>query len=143
MDVDDILTKYSKDEDQQSTEQTKEAPIENKPEKKEFVRKKPSQWKLIKDIKKDDVRVRVVGIITSIDKEAGIITIDDGDSITIISTPEQVKDLEVGKKISVIGLVVPFSENIELRAEVISDWNKIDMVLYKKFMELMRGEGNV
>jgi len=142
MDVDDILSKYSDSDDKKVSEtqqqEFKEEPQEG--EKKEFIRRKPSVWKLVNDITKEDTRVRVVGIVTELDKDSGIINIDDGKNISIISTPEQVKDLRVGQKISVIGIVVPFSDNIELRAEIVQDFDSIDMVLYKKFMEFMRSK---
>ena len=131
MEVDDILSKYS-DSDKKEEESGSEE------EKKEFVKRKPALWRLVKDIKKEDGRVRVIGIVTELDADSGVFSIDDGNNISIIGTPEQIKDLKLGQKVGVIGMVIPFSDNLEIRAEIVRDYDKIDMVLYKKFMEFMR-----
>ena len=138
MDVDDILSKYSSTEGEEGKEKTPEVQ-----EKKEFIKRKPSEWRMISDIKKEDGRVRVVGVVTELDKETGIFSIDDGMTMTLVSTPEQIKDLRVGQKVCILGMVVPFSQNVEIRVEVIQDFDKIDMVLYRKFMEFIKNRGGL
>jgi len=104
----------------------------------EFKRRVPSKLKFIKEISKDDVRVRVFGVVTSMD-DTGVMTVDDGSQITVIAMDAE--NIKVGDTVMVVGIVMPYEEGVEIRGEIVKKV-KLNMQLYKKFMEIW-GEADV
>ncbi|RLG17335.1 replication protein RepA [Nanoarchaeota archaeon] len=104
----------------------------------EFKRRVPSKLKFIKEISKDDVRVRFFGVVTSMD-DTGVMTVDDGSQITVIAMDAE--NIKVGDTVMVVGIVMPYEEGVEIRGEIVKKV-KLNMQLYKKFMEIW-GEADV
>lgn len=102
-------------------------------------RRQVSVDKKIKDLTKDDSRVSVVGTILSIDKQSLIFTIEDPSGQLTILTPTEdlIKGLEVGGIARVIGMVLPYEEGLELRAEVVQDFSDLSPELFPVLHDLM------
>ncbi len=96
--------------------------------------------KKIGSLNKDDSRVAVIGAVVNIDKESLIFTIEDpSGELTIISPNEEmINKLDLGKIVRVIGLVLPYDGGVELRAELIQDFNDIDKELFQLIHNLMK-----
>ena len=90
----------------------------------------------VKEITEKDARVRFVGAVVELDRNSGVMLIDDGERISVISTPEQVEKLKIGDVVGIIGIVLPYEEGVEIRCEFIQDMNKLNKELYDKFMIL-------
>lgn len=127
--VDESENNSIKMEEIKDSEQTAEAP-------RVFEKRKPSKLCKIKEITENDSRVRFVGTIIELDRNSGVMLIDDGDRISIIATPEQVEKLKIGDVVGIIGVVLPYSEGVEIRCEFIQEMNKLNKELYDKFMTL-------
>ncbi|MBD3312262.1 hypothetical protein GF352_02280 [archaeon] len=95
--------------------------------------------KKIIDLTKDDSRVAVVGTVLSIDEESLVFTIEDPSGQLTILTPTEdlIKGLEVGGVARVIGMVLPYEEGLELRAEVVQDFSSLNPDLFKALHDLM------
>ncbi len=116
-------------EEVKESEQTTEAP-------RVFEKRKPSKLCKVKEITEKDARVRFVGAVVELDRNSGVMLIDDGERISVISTPEQVEKLKIGDVVGIIGIVLPYEEGVEIRCEFIQDMNKLNKELYDKFMIL-------
>jgi len=116
-------------EEVKESEQTTEAP-------RVFEKRKPSKLCKVKEITEKDARVRFVGAVVELDRNSGVMLIDDGERISVISTPEQVEKLKIGDIVGIIGIVLPYEEGVEIRCEFIQDMNKLNKELYDKFMIL-------
>ena len=90
------------------------------------VRRLPGLYKLIKDISKEDVRVRVVGRV--VDKKDNIIVIDDGTGSVTVRVSDAA-DLE--GVIRVIGRVMATEDGIELEGEVVQSAEGLDIEAYR------------
>lgn len=97
--------------------------------------------KRIADLNKEDARVTVVGTVLSIDPQALIINIEDpsGELTILCQTEELIKNVRQGSVIRVTGIVLPYEEGIELRAEIIQDFSKLSPELYPVLHNLMNG----
>jgi len=96
-----------------------------------------AQIKTLDKVNKDeDIRVSVVGTIVDIDTKSLFFTIDDGTKkvSVILNHESQIKDLKLGKIVRVIGLVVGFEENYELRGEIVQDFTGLNVELYNKYL---------
>ncbi len=93
----------------------------------------------IKDISKDDVRVAVIGTILSIDKQSFVFDIEDpsGQLTVLAPNEESLKNLSTGGVVRVIGIVLPFDEGFELRAELIQDFKELSRELFPILHELI------
>jgi aspartyl/asparaginyl-tRNA synthetase len=98
--------------------------------------------KTISELTKDDIRVKVVGAVVEKDESNYSILIDDGKAnIRVLLSPELFSKVETGKLIRVIGIVVPpleEGENVELKAEIIQDFSKLNPELYEKYLNLKK-----
>ncbi len=96
------------------------------------MRRLPSIERKISEIEADDVRVRVLGFIIDKDIENQVIVVDDGTGRAIVFVDEEVlKRLEEGQLVRVIGKVKK-GETIEIFAEVVQDFSKLDLNLYEQ-----------
>lgn len=94
----------------------------------------------ISGIKKDDIRVKFIGIIIEKDDSNNSIIVDDeGNKICCLLDQNLFDSVETGKLVRIIGLVVPGldeTESVEIKAEIIQDFSKVDRELYFKSMLL-------
>jgi len=89
--------------------------------------------KNISDIGKDDMRVRLVGLV--IDRKDRVVVIDDGTGKINVVFADPVQ-AEANKRVRVIGRVMPSEEGFEIQGEIIQDMGSVDFGLYKKVREL-------
>ena len=74
-----------------------------------------------------DVRIRILGRV--VDKQDGVIVIDDGSSTAQIVTDGS---CETDDFVCVFARVLPLEDGYELRGEIVQMKNDLDMGLYKK-----------
>ena len=93
----------------------------------------------IKDISKDNVRITVMGAVLSIDKQSLVFTIEDpSGQLTILAPNEDsLKVVSIGGVVRVIGIVLPFDEGFDLRAEVVQDFKDLSPELFPVLHELI------
>lgn len=96
----------------------------------------------ISDIKKEDIRVKFIGTITEKDPSNNSIIVDDETSkICCLLDQNLFDNSEIGKLVRIIGLVIPGldeTESVEIKAEIIQDFSRIDKKLYFKSLLLNR-----
>ncbi len=92
----------------------------------------PYKERYVKDLKADDIKVAISGIIIS--NLGQKIIIDDGtDSIFVnIET-----DLNVNSFVKVYGNLLPYDGGFEIYGHFIKDLSSIDRNLYRKAMEII------
>ena len=96
-------------------------------------RRFPAVPRKIADINPEkDIRVRILG--TVIDKQAGIVVIDDGSSKAEIIVEEGLDKINTSDTVRVFCRVLPLETGYELRAEIVQNLNGMDMDLYNKIM---------
>ena len=94
-------------------------------------RRKPAIRRRISEIKDDDVRVRIMGII--LEKTEDMMAIDDGSGkADILLDKDDQGDLEIKTMVEAICRVMPTDEGRELKVEAITDMSNIDMDLFNK-----------
>ncbi len=103
-------------------------------------RRLPAVEKQIAKINKEDTRVTVVGTVLSIDTQALIITIEDpsGELTILCQTEDALKNIRQGGVVRISGVVLPYEDGIELRAEIIQDFSKLSPELYPVLHNLMK-----
>ena len=97
-------------------------------------RRSPAVEKKINEINDSDMRVKVVGTIISIDDSIPMIIVDDGSGIANVVVDE-IK-FEIGKQVRVIGRIIN-TEPIEIRAEAVQDFSKVDRETYEKYLNVI------
>jgi hypothetical protein len=92
----------------------------------------PARYCKISDIDPlKDIRVRFLGKV--VDKQAGLIVLDDGSTqVEIVLDQEFVDCIALGDQLRVFARVLPLENGFELRAELVQDFNSVDAALYKK-----------
>ena len=94
--------------------------------------RKPFVEKFIKDLKTEDLKVALSGVI--VDKTTNSFLIDDGTGqIRILS--EEVPHHEY---VRAYGNLINLDDERVLQAEIVQDLSKIDKLLHKKIKELMK-----
>ncbi len=96
-------------------------------------RRRAAFEKKISEIAKEDIRVRLIGLV--IDKKDNIVVIDDGTGKINVVFDEPVQT-ETNKKVRVLGRVMPAEEGFEIQGEILQDMSGYDMELYNKVREL-------
>jgi len=93
----------------------------------------------IVDLSADDSRVTVVGTVLSIDSQSLIFSIEDpsGQLTVLAPTEELINKLKVGGVARVIGIVLPYEEGLELRAEVVQDFSELNKELFPVLHDLV------
>jgi len=86
-----------------------------------------SPRKIIEINPEKDVRIRIFGRI--IDKQDGMIVVDDGSSTAQIVTDAL---CEIDDLVIIFCRVLPLEDGYELRGEIVQNRNGLDMSLYKK-----------
>ncbi len=110
-------------------------------ETKEKRKRLPAIEKPIAKINKEDTRVTIVGTVLSIDAQALIVTVEDpsGEMTILCQTEDAIKMLKQGSVVRVTGMVLPYEDGIELRAEIVQDFSKLSPELYPVLHKLMNG----
>ena len=101
-------------------------------------KRNPAIEKKFSDIKREDIRVAVIGTVVELDSSINAVTIDDGHSTLKAMLPdEQFEKCEPGKLIRVVGLVAPAlaGDEIELRGELVQDFSRLDKSLYAEYLK--------
>lgn len=96
--------------------------------------------KKISELKKEDVRVKIVATVVEKDQSNFTILVDDGESnLRVLLDEENFNKVEIGEVIRIIGLVIPPLDEkgvIELKGEIVQDFSKLDHELYVKYLKL-------
>jgi len=105
-------------------------------EQKQIIRRAPAIPKRISDLKPEIGRVCLAGTIISKNKDIGSFILDDGANKILILTndPKEFEQLQEGKFVRVMGKVWGQEGELEIQAEIIQDFNKIDRDLYNKIV---------
>ncbi|MEM5871413.1 MAG: replication protein RepA [Candidatus Aenigmatarchaeota archaeon] len=98
-------------------------------------RRLAAKEKNIKDITKNDVRVKIVGRI--IDVKENILVIDDGTGKATITYGENI-NLKPHQIIRVFGRVIPTENGFEIEGEIVQNMDNLNISLYKKLLEMER-----
>jgi RNase P/RNase MRP subunit p29 len=100
-------------------------------------RRLPAHEKKIAGIGKDDIRVRLFG--TVIDSNENALVLDDGTGKISVVFRDPV-GIETGKTVRIFGRVMPAEEGFEIEGEILQDMSGVDVPLYRKTVELEKGE---
>ena len=107
---------------------------EKKEESKERFKRAPSKLVTIKDLNSDLNRVSLIGTIVSRNSELYSFMIDDGTGtvLVLVNDTEKFKEIEDGQILRVLGRVWGETNEIEIQADIIQDFSKIDIELFRK-----------
>ena len=115
--------------------------IKNKPHIKYYVeyKRRVAVEKRICDLTPEDSRVAVIGTVVSIDEESLLFDMEDSTGMLTVILPsnELMKHIKIGSLVRVIGLILPFEEGVELRAEIIQDFSELSPELFSIFQNLL------
>lgn len=98
-------------------------------------KRNPAVEKLISEIDPEkDIRVRVIGTLVEKNEDSSSVVLDDGSSSlsVIIPSDSMLASIEVGKRVRIIGTLIPLGDDFELKAEIISDFSELDYDLFLK-----------
>ncbi|MCD6590877.1 MAG: replication protein RepA [Candidatus Aenigmarchaeota archaeon] len=106
----------------------------------EFVapRRKPAVEKNISEITKDDIRVRITGMV--LDKKDNIAIIDDGTGRITVMFAEPI-EVDTNQMVRVIGRVIPTESGFEIEGEILQNIDNVDINIYKKIRDLEKNLG--
>lgn len=93
-------------------------------------RRAPARPKDIEEIDpQNDIRVRVVGTVISVDDDS--VTIDDSTgSVEVFLEDEAMEDLEEQQRIRVLGRVLPTPDSFEIQGEIVQSFEDVDPEIY-------------
>ena len=94
--------------------------------------------KTIKEIKPEDIRVRILGTILALSE--GEMIIDDGSGKLEIffDDQQQLVNLREGQLARVVTRILPLANGFEARGEVVQNLDGFDLGLYRKAKEFLR-----
>ena len=94
--------------------------------------------KTIKEIKPEDIRVRILGTILALSE--GEMIIDDGSGKLEIffDDQQQLVNLREGQFVRVVTRVLPLTNGFEARGEVVQNLDGFDLQLWRKAKEFLR-----
>ena len=100
-------------------------------------RRAPARPKNIEEIDpKDDIRVRVIGTILSVEDDS--ISLDDGTgTVEIFLEEDKMEDLEENQRIRVLGRVLPTPDSFEIQGEIVQDFSEVDPELYGRVKKVV------
>ena len=101
---------------------------------KQVQKRKPAVLTTIKELNKDMLRVSLVGTVVSRNSEIYSFLLDDGTGTinVIMNDIERFNEVKEGKILRVFGKVWGEDNEIEIQGDLIQDFSKIDMNLFKK-----------
>jgi len=102
-------------------------------QKKEIIRRAPAIETKIADLSEGG-RVAVAGTVVSKNPEISSFIVDDGENSVQILTnnPNDFEKIQEGQFVRVLGKVWGSGDEIEIQADIVQDFSKIDKDLYKK-----------
>jgi hypothetical protein len=98
----------------------------------EGVRRSPSRPTAIKNLKSSEGRISITGTIISKNKDLSSFILDDGESQVLVLT-KRVTDFEnvkEGQFVRVLGKIWGEGDEVEIQADIVQDFSKIDKELY-------------
>ena len=100
-------------------------------------RRAPARPKNIEEIDpKDDIRVRVIGTVLSIEDDS--ISLDDGTgTVEVFLEEEKMEDLEENQRIRILGRVLPTPDSFEIQGEIVQDFSDVDPELYDRVKKVV------
>lgn len=106
-------------------------------EQKTFMKREPSVCFTIKDLQtKKSSRVAVAGTIVNKNEELYSFLIDDGEGTVLVITNniERFGEIKEGQYVRVLGKTWGEGEELEIQADIIQDFSKVDPKIYKQVM---------
>lgn len=100
----------------------------------ETVRRSPSIPVAIKNLKNKEGKVSVIGTIISKNKDLSSFILDDGQSQVLVLT-KRITDFEnvkEGQFVRILGKIWGEGDEVEIQADIVQDFSKIDKELYIK-----------
>jgi len=100
-------------------------------------RRAPARPKNIEEIDpKDDIRVRVIGTVLSVEDDS--ISLDDGTgTVEVFLEEEKMEDLEENQRIRILGRVLPTPDSFEIQGEIVQDFSDVDPELYDRVKKVV------
>lgn len=100
-------------------------------------RRAPARPKNIDEIDpRDDIRVRVIGTVLSVDDDS--ISLDDGSgTVEVFLDEEKMEDLEENQRVRVLGRVLPTPDSFEIQGEIVQDFSDVDPELYSRVKKVV------
>jgi len=108
-------------------------PEEQQPERR-FRKREPAKYISIAELSKDLNRVALVGTIVSRNEAISSFMLDDGTGTVniIMNDVGQFSKLKDGQVIRVFGRLWGEGDDIELQGDLVQDFSKLDLTLFKK-----------
>jgi hypothetical protein len=105
-------------------------------EDKKLLRRAPALICKISQLSADLGRVCVLGTVVQKNSEIGSIVIDDGESsvLVLLNNPADIEKIKEGTTVRVFAKVWGSEDEIELQAEIVQDFSRVDRELYNKVM---------
>lgn len=94
--------------------------------------------KSIKEIKPEDIRVRILGAILAVSENEMIIDDGSGKLEVFFDDSQQTANLREGQLVRAIVRILPLANGFEARGEVVQNLDKFDIVLYRKAKEFLK-----
>jgi RPA family protein len=96
--------------------------------------------KEINDLSKEDVRVRVTGTVINKTPESSSIVMDDstGQVTVMLPSDEYFDKINIGSFVRVLGMIIPYGEGVEIRAEFVQDFSKLNKEIYTKYRQIAK-----
>ena len=100
-------------------------------------RRAPARPKNIEEIDpKDDIRVRVIGTVLSVEDDS--ISLDDGTgTVEVFLEEEKMSDLEENQRVRILGRVLPTPDSFEIQGEIVQDFSSVDPELYSRVKKVV------
>lgn len=100
-------------------------------------RRAPARLKDIESIDpREDIRVRIVGTVLSIDDDS--ISVDDSTgSVDVFIEEEKIEELEEGQRVRIFGRVLPTPDSFEIQGEIVQDFSSVDPDLYGRIKKVV------
>jgi len=100
-------------------------------------RRAPARPKNIEEIDpKDDIRVRVIGTVLSVEDDS--ISLDDGTgTVEVFLEEEKMGDLEENQRVRILGRVLPTPDSFEIQGEIVQDFSDVDPELYSRVKKVV------
>ena len=98
------------------------------------IRRSPSEPTTIKGLRDRQGRVAIVGTIVSKNKDLSSFILDDGESQVLVLTKRitDFDNVKEGEYVRILGKIWGEGDEIEIQADFVQDFSKIDKELYNK-----------
>jgi len=108
--------------------------MEGPGEEKKIIRRAPAIDLPISKLKENLGRVALLGTVVSKNPELSAFVLDDSKSsiLVLANDPRQFESVKEGQTVRVLGKVWGTGNELEIQAEIVQDFSKIDRELYNK-----------